>query len=144
MVVLAPGNRPSGEPKDTARNIRATREFVVNLVDEAIGAQMAACADPLEAGESEIDHVGFSTAESSVVAPPRIVEAPVALECVEHSTQRIGDNRLVIGIVHRVHVREGIMDPETGKLLHDGAGYAPLGRMASPDWYCRTNDKIRI
>lgn len=144
MVVVAPGNRPSGEPKDTARNIRASREFVVNLVDEAIASKMAACADPLGPGESEIDHAGFSAVESSVVSPPRIAEAPVALECVEHSTQRIGDNRLVIGIVHRVHVREGIIDPESCKLVDDGAAYAPIGRMASPDWYCRTSDRLRI
>ena len=37
IVAFAPGDREDGTPKDTARNIRLTHEFVVNLVDEAIG-----------------------------------------------------------------------------------------------------------
>lgn len=137
MVVVAPGNKEPGIPKDTARNIRQSREFVVNLVDESIAEQMVRCADALASNESEIAHAGFSTLDSSLIKPPRIAEAPAALECREHSTIEVGSNRMVIGIVHRVHVRDGIMDPESGRLLNEGAAYAPLGRMASPDWYCR-------
>ena len=144
MVVVAPGNKKPGVPKDTARNIRRSREFVVNLVDEAIAEKMLRCADGLPAEESEIDHAGFTTVESSVVKVPRIAEAPAALECREHSMIEVGMNRLIVGIVHRVHVREGVLDVETGRLINDGADYAPLGRMASPDWYARTEDKVRI
>lgn len=147
MVVVAPGNREPGIPKDTARNIRANREFVVNLVDEAIATAMVRCADALDSDESEIDHAGFSTLASSLVRPPRITEAPASLECREHSTIEVGSNRMIIGIVHRVHVRDGLMDPESGRLLDQGAHYAPLGRMASPDWYCRTGqpgDRIQL
>ena len=36
VVAFAPGDRDDGTPKDTALNVRATHEFVVNLVDEAI------------------------------------------------------------------------------------------------------------
>jgi flavin reductase (DIM6/NTAB) family NADH-FMN oxidoreductase RutF len=35
VLAVAPGDRDDGTPKDTARNIRLTHEFVVNLVDEA-------------------------------------------------------------------------------------------------------------
>ena len=36
ILGFAPGDRENGTPKDTALNVRATHEFVVNLVDEAI------------------------------------------------------------------------------------------------------------
>jgi flavin reductase (DIM6/NTAB) family NADH-FMN oxidoreductase RutF len=36
ILAVAPGDRDDGTPKDTARNIRLTHEFVVNLVDEAL------------------------------------------------------------------------------------------------------------
>ena len=144
MVVVAPGNKESGIPKDTARNIRRSREFVVHMVDEAIAQQMVGCSAGLMPEESEIDHVGFTTQASSVVSVPRIVEAPVALECREHTTLEIGGNRLVVGTVHRVHVRDGVIDAETGRLLDNGSNYAPIGRMASPDWYTRTSDRIQI
>lgn len=144
MVVVAPGNKQPGIPKDTARNIRRSREFVVHMVDEAIAQQMVGCSAGLMPEESEIDHVGFTTQASSVVSVPRIVEAPVALECREHTTLEIGSNRLIVGTVHRVHVRDGLMDPDTGRLLDHGANYAPIGRMASPDWYTRTSDCIQM
>lgn len=141
MIAVAPGNRAPGVLKDTAKNIRETGEFVVNLVDEAIAQQMVRCSDGLPPEESEISHSGFTKAPSVVVKCPSIAEAPVAMECREHATIEVGTNRLVVGIVHRVHVREGIMDPETCRLIGD---YAPIGRMASPDWYCRTTDKMRM
>src|SRR4051812_7780269 len=40
ILGFAPGNRDRGVPKDTARNVRKQREFVVNLVDESIAEAM--------------------------------------------------------------------------------------------------------
>src|SRR4029453_14306038 len=40
IVGICPGDREGGLPKDTARNIRLTHEFVVNLVDEALAEPM--------------------------------------------------------------------------------------------------------
>lgn len=146
IVAFAPGNKAAAEgglpavPKDTARNIRETKEFVVNMVDEAVGAAMVATAAPLPHGESELVEAGVTAAPSAVVSPPRIAEAPVAMECREWATLEIGTNRLVVGVVLHVFVRNGLIDPETWN-LNEGV-YAPLGRMASPDWYCRTGDQF--
>ena len=40
ILGFAPGDKEPGIPKDTARNIRRTGEFVVNLVDEACAERM--------------------------------------------------------------------------------------------------------
>jgi flavin reductase (DIM6/NTAB) family NADH-FMN oxidoreductase RutF len=40
IIGFCPGDRDDGHPKDTARNVRATHEFVVNLVDEAVAEAM--------------------------------------------------------------------------------------------------------
>ena len=138
IVGLCPGDRSPGVPKDTARNIRLTHEFVVNLVDEDLAEKMNLCAAGLPPGENELLHAGLTAIPSSVVTPPRIAEAPASLECRSHSIVEIGDNRLIIGEVLRVHVREGILDPQTW-LIRPGA-YLPIGRMQSPHWYCRTRD----
>lgn len=76
IVVLCPSNREDGTPKDTALNIHSTHEFVVNLVDEAMGEAMVKCAKGLPHGESELDFAGLTAAPSSMVKPPRVVEAP--------------------------------------------------------------------
>jgi flavin reductase (DIM6/NTAB) family NADH-FMN oxidoreductase RutF len=142
IVGFCPGDRSPGVPKDTARNIRLTHEFVVNLVDEAIAEQMNLCASSLPPGENELAHAGLTAAASSVVKPPRILEAPASLECRSHSVLEIGDNRLIIGEVLRVHVRDGVFDAETW--LVKPAAYHPIGRMQSPHWYARTRDMFEM
>src|SRR5271170_3142034 len=119
ILAIAPGDRDDGTPKDTARNIRLTHEFVVNLVDEGIAEAMNKCAASLPYGENELEQAGLHSAPSSLVKPPRIVEAPASLECVEWGTLQIGDNRVIIGLIKRVHVRDALFDLETMRIRSD-------------------------
>ena len=142
ILAFAPGDRDDGTPKDTARNIRLTHEFVVNLVDEAIAEAMNKCAASLPYGENELVLAGLRAAPSAVVKPPRILESPVSLECQEWGTLQIGDNRVVIGLVKRVHLREELFDVERKRVRSDKLFL--IGRMASPHWYCRTRDRFEM
>ncbi len=142
IVALAPGDREPGIPKDTARNIRLTGEFVVNLSNESMAEQMVGCAASLAPGENELEHVGLTSVPSTSVRPPRIAEAPVSLECTEWSTLEIGRNRMVIGVVKRIHTHDGVLDPDN---LHVNLeAYRPVGRMHGPDGYTRTRDFFTI
>ena len=140
IVGFAPGDKSPGLPKDTARNIRTMGEFVVNLVDEKTAEAMNVTSAELEYGESEIEFAGLTTTPGASVSVPRISEAPVALECTEWATLEIGRNRLVIGVVHRIFAREGVVDPDS--LLVDPEIYRPVGRMQVPSGYCRTRDQF--
>lgn len=142
LVIFAPGDRDDGSPKDTARNCRRTGEFVINLVDEALAETMVRTSASLPYGESETTHENLATTPSSVIAPPRITATPAALECKVHSIQQIGENRLVLGIVHRVQVREEFFDPNSLRLR--GEKFHPIGRMSVPNWYCKTSDLFEI
>ena len=142
ILAVAPGDRDDGTPKDTARNIRLTHEFVVNLVDEAIAEAMNRCAASLPYGEDELQHAGLHSSQSSVVKAPRITEAPVSLECKEWGTLQIGDNRVVIGLVKRIHLRDELFDPLTKRVNSERLHL--IGRMASPHWYCRTHDRFEL
>jgi flavin reductase (DIM6/NTAB) family NADH-FMN oxidoreductase RutF len=142
ICAFAPGDRDDGAPKDTARNIRATHEFVVNLVDEALAEAMNQCAAPLPFGESELARAGLHAATSSVVKPPRIAEAPASLECVEWGTLQIGGNRIIIGLIKRVHLRDELFDVATKRVRTDKL--LTIGRMASPHWYCKTSERFEM
>ena len=142
ILAFAPGDRDNGTPKDTALNIRATHEFVVNLVDESIAEAMNKCAASLPYGENELAHAGLTAAPSTLVKPPRIAEAPASLECVEWGTLQIGGNRMVIGLIKRLHVRAELFDAEN-KRIHTEKVHV-IGRMASPHWYCRTQDRFEM
>jgi len=142
IVGFSPGDRAPGVPKDTARNIRDTKEFVVNLVDETLAEAMNQTAASVDYGIDEVELAGLSTAPSSVISAPRIAEAPAALECREWGTLQIGDNRLVIGVVLRAHVRDELIDAQTLRI--DSEKFSVIGRMASPHWYCRTGDRFEM
>ncbi len=142
ILGFAPGDKEPGIPKDTARNIRRTGEFVVNLVDEACAERMNLTSSEVAAGVSEVELAELKTEASVAIAVPRIAEAPVALECREWSTLEIGKNRLVIGLIDRVFTQDGVLDPET--LLVNPEAFAPIGRMEVPSGYCRTSDRFQM
>jgi flavin reductase (DIM6/NTAB) family NADH-FMN oxidoreductase RutF len=142
ICAFAPGDRENGTPKDTALNVRAMHEFVVNLVDESIAGAMNQCAASLPFGESELTRAGLTAAPSSVVKPPRIAESPASLECVEWGTLQIGKNRIVIGLIKRLHLRDELFDVETKRVRTEKL--LTIGRMASPHWYCKTSDRFEM
>jgi flavin reductase (DIM6/NTAB) family NADH-FMN oxidoreductase RutF len=142
IVGFCPADRDDGTPKDTGRNIRLNHEFVVNLVDEGVAEAMNRTAASLPYGVSELTGLGLTTLPSSVVKPPRIAEAPASLECQEWGTLQIGDNRLVIGLVKRVHVRDELIDPATLRIHSERL--KTIGRMAAPHWYCRSTDRFEM
>lgn len=128
VVILGLQVAPDGSPKDTAVNIEREAEFVVNLVSAEMADQMNICAVALPRGESEIAAAGLTLLPSETVRPERIAEAPAALECRRLQTLRLSTRRdIVVGEVSVVHVREGLIDPQT--LNVDVSAYRPLGRL---------------
>jgi flavin reductase (DIM6/NTAB) family NADH-FMN oxidoreductase RutF len=142
LVVIGIGRRADGSLKDTALNIEANGEFVVNLVDEGVATAMNVAATDFPPDQSEIDPAGLDLVPSSLVAPPRIAQAPAALECRNHTTLLVAtDRRLVVGEVLAVHTREGLVDP--GNLRLDLDAYRPVGRLFA-NLYCRTRDTFEL
>jgi flavin reductase (DIM6/NTAB) family NADH-FMN oxidoreductase RutF len=142
LVVLGLGISPAGGAKDTTVNIRDTGEFVINLVDEPIAEAMNLCAIDSPPEISEIEVAGFDLVPSQKVAPPRIAQAPVSLECRRYVTLEAARERyLVVGEVVVAHVREGLIDPAT--LRVDRGAYAPIGRLFGGG-YVRTRDRFEM
>jgi flavin reductase (DIM6/NTAB) family NADH-FMN oxidoreductase RutF len=142
LVVLGIGVSASGGAKDTTNNIRDSGEFVIHLVDEAIALAMNLCAIDLPPEISEIEVAGFTLLPSERVAPGRIAEAPVALECRRYVTLQPGRERyIILGEVLLLHVRDGIVDPERLRVAREG--YAPIGRLFGGG-YVRTHDRFEM
>jgi flavin reductase (DIM6/NTAB) family NADH-FMN oxidoreductase RutF len=127
LCVLGLQCKHDGGLKDTSAHIRDRGAFVVNLVDEALGAQMNICAIDFPPEISEIDAAKLTLLPSEKITVPRIAEAPAALECRHYTTLEVSrERRLAIGEVVHIHVRPGIVDPE--KLYVDLKQYRPLAR----------------
>jgi flavin reductase (DIM6/NTAB) family NADH-FMN oxidoreductase RutF len=142
MVVLGIGNRSAEQPKDTAKNIRATGEFVVNVVTEEIAERMNVTSCDFPVGVDELAMAGLTAAPSHAVKPPRVGESPINLECREFSTQEIGRNRIILGVVLCMHFRDDLIDVES--LYVRTEKVRAVGRMHAPSWYTRTHDMVEM
>ena len=94
-----------GQQKDTLHNVRATGEFVVNIVTEALGPAMNITSTEFPAEVNEFAAAGLTPVPSSVVRPPRVGESPIHFECRLTQIVDLGDQpgaaSVVIGeVVH--------------------------------------------
>ena len=96
--------------KDSLNNVEATREFVVALTPEALFEQVNATGTDFPPGVDEFAAVGLTPEPSQRVAPPRVAESPVALECVLHSTVSLGNCTVVFGRVVLAAVDDAVLD----------------------------------
>ena len=138
-IIVSVGQNESGKPKDTAVNIEANGEFVVNLVTEEVFTAMNISAADFPADQSELEAANLNTAPSVRIKTPRVAEAQASLECKLFSAQPLGTYTLFIGEVVMFHVADHLVGPR----LHIN-NFAPIGRLGSPSVYCRTTDRFDI
>jgi flavin reductase (DIM6/NTAB) family NADH-FMN oxidoreductase RutF len=98
-----------GGPKDTLRNVRETRELVVNVVTEAMAGAIVQASGDWPPEVDELALVGFTALPSDLVRPPRVAESPVSLECRFEREIELGESRLVVGEIVRAHVRDEVL-----------------------------------
>ena len=144
VVGIGIGSHEPGRPKDTRRNIRETKEFVVNLVSEDMAEAMNITAIEFEPEVNEIAEAELETIPSVHVKPPRIAASPVSMECALLQIVELGpDNALVLGRVLAMHVRDDlVIDP--AKHYVDTPGLKLIGRMHGAGWYARTSDLFKM
>jgi flavin reductase (DIM6/NTAB) family NADH-FMN oxidoreductase RutF len=142
IVAIGVGNRPGPGVigKDTAQNIRNKREFVINVVNEAMAEKMVFCAIDFPPGMNELDLANVQTAPSSVVSVPRISASPASLECREITTMEIGRSRVILGQVVAMHVNDEFLDA-SGPYIRAEKMHA-VGRMNGLGAYVRTRDSF--
>lgn len=142
-VVLGIDARSPGQPKDTDGNVHATGDFVVNLVSEAIVDRANVCSAPFPQGVNELEYAGLTAAPSVQVGAPRVLEAPVSLECRRVMALDIGNERsIIIGNIVHFHIQDNFYDAEHGYVLADKMGL--VARMHGGAWYARTTDLFEL
>ena len=143
LVSISVGRRRDGSKKDTARNAIDTGELVIHVVSEQMAESMNATSAEYAPGESEIDALGLATAPCEKVRPPRLADAPVALECrlVESLSPGNAAVDLLIAEILLAHVPDSAAGGDS-----PGVGIAdlrPVGRLGGSG-YCRVRDLFQM
>ncbi|MBZ5602190.1 MAG: flavin reductase family protein [Acidobacteriia bacterium] len=141
MVCFAISHRDPS--KDTARNVAATREFVVNIVSEEIAEKMNLTSGDYAQGVDEFAVAGLTPVASEAVRAPRVAESPVSMECrvvqmIDLSPKPAGTD-LVIGEVVRFHVKDEIVE----NFRIDPDKLKAIARMGGNE-YSRSRDRFEL
>ena len=130
-------------PKDTLRNIRETREFVINVVTYELAEAMNLTSGDYEASINEFEVAKLVSAPSKIVRPCRVAESPVSFECKLHQILDFNPapegGSLVIGEVVWIHINEQHM--KEGRL--DRNSLDLIGRMGGMQ-YTRTTQRFEM
>ncbi len=139
----APGHSASshGEPKDTLRNVRETKEFVISVVTYDLREQMNATSGDYDATVNEFELAKVTPHPSRVVRPARVAESPVSFECklyqiLDFNPEPTGGS-LVIGEIVSIYIDDALL--KDGKL--DRNALDLIGRMGGLQ-YSRTRDRF--
>lgn len=137
-VVVSPLTDRAGHPKDTLRNIRATGEYVINVVTFEIRERMNRASAEFPCGVSEWEEAGFTPAPAVKVRPARVAECPLSVECRLYTIVPHGEGPLaanyIIGEVVYFHVSQALM--RDGAVDPTRVDY--IARMGG-DWYARAS-----
>ncbi|MGD0791167.1 MAG: flavin reductase family protein [Terriglobales bacterium] len=139
----AAAGEPAGEPKDTLRNIRETREFVINVVTYELAEAMNLTSGEYDAAINEFEVAKLASAPSKLVRPRRVAESPVSFECKLHQILDFNPGpeggSLVIGEIVSIHINEHHI--KEGRL--DRNSLDLIGRMGGIQ-YTRTTQRFEM
>lgn len=140
-TIMISVSRRDGQHKDTARNILASHEFVVNVVNEALAERMNITSASYPSTVSEIEEAGLSLSPSETISCPRVSESPIQLECVLSHAMEIGNGPtdILFGEIRIFHVSDDVLQEgriDTGRLKL-------IGRL-SGSAYCNTTDTFEM
>jgi len=139
-VMFCASVRSDETHKDTLHNVRATGEFVVNIVTQSLAEAMNITSGDFAPGNSEFAAAGLTPAPSKTVRPPRVAESPIHFECAVTQIVEVSDlpggGSIVIGRVLHLHVDDTLL---IGVDKIDIAQLQPIGRLAGTG-YARIND----
>ncbi len=131
--------------KDTLNNVLANKQFVVNMVTEALVEQMNATSQAVPSNVDEFELVGLTPIASTKIKPMRVKESPITFECemVHHyflENHKQGGACIVIGRIVMMHIDESVLLVNYKINMET---YKPVARLAGSN-YSKIGEKFSI
>ena len=143
-VIFSPARRVrDNTTKDTLHNALREQEVVVNVVNYDLVQQVNLSSAEYPSHVDEFVKSGLTPVPSELVAPPRVAESPVSLECVVKDVVALGEEggagNLVICEIKKIHCAAHVMSDEGGL---DQEALDLVGRMGKNWWVRASGDAL--
>jgi flavin reductase (DIM6/NTAB) family NADH-FMN oxidoreductase RutF len=138
ILIFSPARKGrDNTTKHSYENVREVPEVVINVVNFGMVQQTSLASTEYPKGVNEFVKAGFTEVASTIVKPPRVAEAPIAMECKVLQIIQTGDQgaagNLVICEIVMMHINENVLDAD-GKI--DPWKLDAVARLGG-DYYCR-------
>ncbi|MEK9997585.1 MAG: flavin reductase family protein [Cryomorphaceae bacterium] len=143
-VIFSPARRVrDNTTKDTLHNALREQEVVVNVVNYDLVQQVNLSSAEYPSHVDEFVKSGLTPVPSELVAPPRVAESPVSLECIVKDVVALGEEggagNLVICEIKKIHCADYVMSDEGGL---DQEALDLVGRMGKNWWVRASGDAL--
>ncbi len=102
----------SAHPRDTLRNIRETKEFVVNIVAPSSFKKAMLCAKNYPPQVNELEEVGLESLPSRMIKPPRVKDSLGWIEAIFEEEIARPNYVLIIGKVILAELNDNYLDED--------------------------------
>ncbi len=142
ICIFSPSRRVrDNTTKHTLENLKEVPECVINIVNYAMVGQVSLSSCEYSKEVNEFTKAGFTQIPSELVAPPRVAESPIQLECTVAQIialgEKAGAGNLVLAEIKRIHIAESVLNANN-KI--DQAKLDLVARLGG-DWYARINEQ---
>jgi flavin reductase (DIM6/NTAB) family NADH-FMN oxidoreductase RutF len=140
MIAVSIEDRAPNVEKDSLVNIKRIGSFVSHVVTEGVLESVVTSAIEFPNDTSEIEVLGLKLTESSYISVPRLLDAPVSMECELETLLRAGGSAtLVIARVVCFHVEDKLYNNER----IDSTSLQAVGRMSGSE-FTKTRERVSL
>ncbi|GAK83812.1 hypothetical protein JCM19238_1374 [Vibrio ponticus] len=136
LLMFSVGNKPTGEMKDTVRNVLETGKMVIHIANVDFAEQVTQTSATLPHGDSEVEAAQLSLEPMDGFTLPRVAGCPIAFACTLYEVKEVGDapQRLVFAEIEQVYVDPQVIDASDDRLQVNAMAVNPLCRLGGSDY----------
>jgi len=136
LLMFSVGKKPSGEMKDTTRNVLETGKLVIHIAHHDSANEVTQTAATLDHGESEIEATGLELTDFDGFDLPRVKDCPIAFACKLYEVKEIGETpqSLIFAEIEKMYVDPNVIGERSDRLVVDALKVNPLSRLGGSEY----------
>lgn len=136
LMMFSVGKKPTGEVKDTTRNVLETGKMVIHIANVELAEQVTQSAATLEHGVSEVETNEIELVDFDGFSLPRVKACPIAFGCTLFEVKEIGETpqSLIFAQIETAYIDPSVIGERSDRLIVDALSVNPLSRLGGSEY----------